>query len=104
MRWQKMMHRFNLWYRESLYVSQYLGRDTIRLSPAQLSLCIVSFTYDPSIRCVSHRIDTWQIVDRSSIKDKESCPTILIQKSEINVPWKAVELANIHRFQLPVAS
>ena len=53
-----------------------------------------------SIRCVSRRIDTWQIVYLSS---KEACPTISIHKSEIylNVPWTAMELAKIRKFQHP---
>ena len=50
--------------------------------------------------CVSHRIDTWQIVYLSS---KDPCPTISINKIEIeryiNIPratWTAMELARIH--------
>ena len=45
--------------------------------------------------CVSRRIDTWQIV---YLSNKDPCPKISIHKSEIEVPWTAME---IHKFQHP---
>ena len=45
--------------------------------------------------CVSRRIDTWQIV---YVSNKDPCPKISINKSEIKVPWSAME---IHKFQHP---
>ena len=65
----------------------------------------------PSVNplCLSRRIDTWQIVYLSY---KDPCPTKSIHKSKIKVrtlmshgrSWTAMELARIHKFQLPVAS
>ena len=43
--------------------------------------------------CISHIIYTWQIV---YLSNKDPCPKIAIHKSEIKVPWTAME---IHKFQ-----
>ena len=45
--------------------------------------------------CISHIIYTWQIV---YLSNKDPCPKIYIHKSEIKVPWTAME---IHKFQHP---
>ena len=40
----------------------------------------------------------------NQVPDPFRTPSELLLCMNINVPWKAMELAKIHRFQLPVAS